>query len=87
MRLENAPDWWNFELELSPQVEELMIHRGFTEVDLRLLRQAAEDIRPTATNGRWIVATVHHGDSWEVIVEPDERDRVIVVITAYRVNP
>lgn len=63
-----------------------MIDRGFTEVDLRLMLEAAEDIRPAATNGRWVVDTVHDGDSWEVIVEPDERDRVIVVITAYRVN-
>jgi hypothetical protein len=32
------------------------------------------------------VEAAHDGDSWEVIVEPDERDRVIVVITAYRVT-
>jgi len=87
MTLENAPEWWNFELELSPHVEERMIDRGFTEVDLRLMFEAARDIGPAATNGRWTVNTVHDGDSWEVIVEPDERDRVIVVITAYRVNP
>jgi hypothetical protein len=31
--------------------------------------------------------TTHDGDSAEEIVEPDERDRVIVVITAYRVTP
>jgi hypothetical protein len=30
--------------------------------------------------------TTHDGDAWEVVVEPDERDRVIVVITAYRVT-
>jgi hypothetical protein len=28
MPLENAPDWWSFELELSPHVEERMIDRG-----------------------------------------------------------
>ena len=87
MPLENAPDWWNFELELSPHVEERMIDRGFSEVDLRLMVEAAGHVRPAATNGRWIVETSHNGDSWEVIVEPEDRDRVIVVITAYRVTP
>jgi hypothetical protein len=86
MPLENTPDWWNFELELSPHVEERMIDRGFTEVDLRLMVEAAGGVRPAATNGRWILETVHDGDAWEVIVEPDERDRVIIVITAYRVT-
>lgn len=37
MSLETHPDWWNFELELSPHVEERMIDRGFSEVDLRLM--------------------------------------------------
>jgi hypothetical protein len=86
MPLENAPDWWIFELELSPHVEERMMDRGFTEVDLRLMLETAETVRPAATKGRWIVEAAHDGDSWEVIVEPDERDRVIVVITAYRVT-
>lgn len=34
MPLETHPDWWNFELELSPHVEERMLDRGFSEVDL-----------------------------------------------------
>jgi hypothetical protein len=46
MPLENAPDWWSFELELSPHVEERMIDRGFTEVDLRMMIDAAKTIRP-----------------------------------------
>jgi hypothetical protein len=44
MPLENAPDWWSFELELSPHVEERMIDRGFTEVDLRMMIDAAKTI-------------------------------------------
>lgn len=86
MPLENAPNWWSFELELSPHVEERMIDRGFTEVDLRMMIESAETIRPAATYGRWIAEAEYDGDSWEVIVEPDERDRVIVLITAYRVT-
>lgn len=86
MPLENPPAWWNFDLELSPHIEERRIDRGFSEVDLRMMVEAAGNVRPATTSGRWIVETSHDGDSWAVIVEPDERDLVIVVITAYRVT-
>jgi hypothetical protein len=86
MPLENAPDWWSFELELSPHVEERMIDRGFSEVDLRLMFEMTTAIRRGVAKGRWILETAHDGDAWEVVVEPDEHDRVIVVITAYRVT-
>ena len=86
MSLENHPDWWNFELELSPHVEERMIDRGFSEVDLRLMIETTAAIRRGSAKGRWILETAHDGDVWEVVVEPDERDQVIVVITAYRVT-
>ena len=86
MPLKTYPDWWNFELELSPHVEERMIDRGFSEVDLRLMFEATVLIRPGVAKDRWILETAHDGDAWEVVVEPDEHDRVIVVITAYRVT-
>ncbi|MEI6241272.1 MAG: DUF4258 domain-containing protein [Planctomycetia bacterium] len=84
MPLENQPDWWEFELELSPHLLDRMIDRGFSEADLRLMVEVADEIRSGSRPGRWILATISHGDRWEVVVEPDERDRVIVVITAYR---
>jgi hypothetical protein len=86
MPLETHPDWWNFELELSPHVEERMIDRGFSEVDLRLMIETTAAIRRGGAKGRWILETAHDGDAWEIVVEPDERDQVIVVITAYRVT-
>jgi hypothetical protein len=86
MPLETYPDWWNFELELSPHVEERMIDRGFSEVDLRLMFEATFAIRSGVAKGRWILETVLDGVAWEVVVEPDQHDQVIVVITAYRVT-
>jgi hypothetical protein len=86
MPLETHPDWWNFELELSPHVEERMIDRGFSEVDLRLMLEATSAIRSGVGGGRWILETTHDSDAWEVVVEPDEHEQVIVVITAYRVT-
>ncbi len=86
MSLETHPDWWNFELELSPHVDERMIDRGFAEVDLRLMFEATAAIRRGVAKGRWILEIAHDGDAWEVVVEPDEHDHVIVVITAYRMT-
>jgi len=86
MMLEKPPDWWDFELELSPHLEDRMIDRGFSEADLRLMIEVAQDLGVGKTPGRWIVRTSHLGEAWEVVVEPDGVDRVIVVITAYRVT-
>jgi len=86
MTLENPPDWWDFELELSPHLEDRMIERGFSEADLRLMIEVAQSLGVGKAPGRWIVRTSHLGEAWEVVVEPDELDRVIVVITAYKVT-
>jgi len=61
-----------------------MIDRGFSEADLRLMMEDADGLRVGSRVGRWVIATTHLGDAWEVVVEPDEVDRVIVVITAYK---
>ena len=86
MPLETPPDWWEFELELSPHVLDRMIERDFSEADLRLMMEVANGLRPSESIGRWNVETSHLGDQWEIVVEPDVLDRVIVVITAYKVT-
>jgi hypothetical protein len=63
-----------------------MIDRDFSEAELRLMMEVANGLRSGSSPGRWNVETVHHGDAWEVVVEPDELDRVIVVITACKVT-
>jgi len=41
------PDWWSWELQLTPHLKERMVDRGFAEIDLRemlgwsMLRDAA----------------------------------------------
>lgn len=42
------------------------------------------DIRPTETEGRFIIKAVYDGDGWEIVVEPDELNQLLVVVTAYR---
>jgi hypothetical protein len=61
-----------------------MLDRGFSEADLPLMFETAIHLRPGRLEGRWIVETTHQQEAWEIVVEPDHADRVIVVVTAYR---
>lgn len=80
------PGWWEWELEITPYVRKRMEDRDFTEVDLRRMLEDGSSLRPDVVEGRWVVNTAHGGRRWEVIVEPDDVDRIVVVITAYPVD-
>jgi hypothetical protein len=80
------PPWWSWELELTSHLERRMEDRGFTELDLRAMLFRAVAIREDVLEGRFVVVTRLRGNTWEVVVEPDANDELIVVITAYRVG-
>ena len=80
------PSWWEWDLGLSVHLLKRMVDRDFTEVDLRLMLQHATRLRADVVDGRWVVETWHARHPWEVIVEPDEEIRLLVVITAYPVS-
>ncbi len=63
-----------------------MVDRDFTEVDLRRMLQHATRLRMDVVDGRWIVETWRDRHPWEIIVEPDEETRLLIVITAYPVS-
>lgn len=63
-----------------------MEDRGFTEVDLRQMLEDARGYREDVSEDRWIVETRHGGRRWEVIAEPDRREELLVIITAYPVE-
>jgi hypothetical protein len=79
------PEWWHWELDLTPHLLKRMEERDFNEVDLRTMLLHTTDCRPDALAGRWIIACRHRRRRREVIVEPDELDRVLVIVTAYPV--
>ena len=80
------PEWWEWELELSPHLLKRMVDRRFTEVDLRrMLERASGHREDVVVDGRWVIETRHRGKPWEVIVEPDWALRLLVVVTAYPV--
>ena len=82
----NWPAWWDWELELSSHVLKRMVDRGFSEVDLRSMMSAAMNLREDQQPGRYVVETSHDKRRWEVIVEPDPTDQLLIVITAYSVE-
>lgn len=81
------PDWWEWELELSPHVFKRMDDRSFTELHLRAMLEIATGYEADVVSGRWRIITRRNRKRWEVIVEPDELQLKLVVVTAYPVYP
>ena len=84
--LRSHPEWWDWELEITPHAEKRMEQRDFTDLDLRRMLDSATGLREDHFEDRWIVETIHQGGDWEVIVEPDADEFLLVIITAYAVG-
>jgi hypothetical protein len=82
----DRPEWWSWELEVSPHLLKRMLDRQFTEADLRLMLEDATGYHEDHEEGRWVVATKLAGRAWEVIVEPIEPEKVLLVVTAYPIR-
>ncbi len=80
------PEWWDWELEFSAHLLKRMVDRQSSEVNLRSMMESASGLREDDEPGRWVVETAHESRPWEVIVEPDSGDHLLIVITAYPVN-
>lgn len=80
------PAWWDWDLEFTPHLLKRMEDRGFNEVDLRTMLDAAGEYREDVVEDRWVVVTRHGRRDWEVIVEPDNDMELLVIITAYPVD-
>ena len=48
--------------------------------------EAATGYHKNHEEGRCAIETTHNGRSWEVIVEPIEDEKALVVVTAYPVE-
>jgi len=79
------PEWWEWELEITAYLEKRMVDRDFSEVELRAMLEKATGYQRDVVVGRWVIQTKHNRRKWEVIVEPDEQEELLVVVTAYPV--
>ncbi len=82
----DRPAWWGFEVVLSPHALERMQERGLGEVELRTLLHDAEDVRPSCMPGRFLITSSAGKDTWRIVVEPDELEGILIVVTAYGVQ-
>lgn len=81
------PDWWEWELELTPHLLKRMLDRRFNEVELRTMMENAAGLQPSASEeGRWVVQTRRDGEAWEIVVEPMHEEKVLVVVTGYALD-
>lgn len=71
---------------MSAHLWKRMEDRQFDELNLRRMLEYATDYRADVLDGRFVVDARHAGRHGEVIVEPDERRQLLVVITAYPVD-
>jgi hypothetical protein len=60
-----------------------MEDRSFTELDLPSMLEAAMGYHKDVAPGRWVIEVKRGRLAWEVIVEPDQTLKILVVITAY----
>ena len=64
-----------------------MADRHFSELEVRHMLSVASALRRDVVPARWIITTRHRRKAWEAIVEPDPTAQLLVVISAYRVEP
>ncbi len=80
------PEWWSWEIELSPHVPKRMVDRRFNEIDLRAMLENGSGYREDIEEGRWVISSRHDGRAWEVIVEPLIDESILLVVTAYSIE-
>ncbi len=86
MRTKRWPEWWEWELSFRDHARQVMRERDVTEVDVREMLEDARDLYWASLAGRWVVLSRWRRRLWEVVVEPDAIDGVLVVITVYEVD-
>ena len=60
-----------------------MEDRDFNEADLREMLQRAGAFKKDIVEERWVISTQHKRHAWEIIVEPDDIEKLLIIVTAY----
>jgi len=77
------PEWWNWEIEITPHIEKRMISRNFSEIELREMLINAKEFEKDIEDSRYKITSKLRTKKWEIIVEPDYFEKLLVIITAY----
>jgi hypothetical protein len=79
----NWPEWWEWDVEISSHVEKRMVTTKFNEIDLRSMLDSSSGYEKDSEEGRFLIRSVYKHKYWEIIVEPDYEEKILVIITAY----
>lgn len=79
----DLPHWWTWELSFIGHLDDRMEERGFNEVDLRAMLEHPKGLERARKPGRWLVRCRRGQEPWTIVIEPDEVEELIVVVTAY----
>jgi hypothetical protein len=82
-RVTSLPSWFAWPIEISPHATRRMPVRGFTEIDVRGMLDTPIEVIPDACPGRYLARCLWVGRRWDVILEPDDLTRIVIVVTAY----
>ena len=85
MKKRSWSEWWDWDIEFTPHLLKRMEDRNFDEVDLREMLNRSKSYKSNIVEGRWVIETQHERHPWEVIVEPNDSEKLLVVVTAYPV--
>ncbi len=80
------PEWRNWTLELTPHIEKRMVQRDLSEIDLRKMLYNARGFKKDKEQERWIIYSKIDSVNWEIIVEPDYDEKLLVAVTAYSIE-
>jgi hypothetical protein len=84
-RLRKEAAWLDWDLEISYHAHKRSGPRGFSEADLRTMIADATGFVPSQTAGRYIVHSTFGKEQWRIVVEPDDEEHALIVVTAWRV--
>lgn len=87
MRKQRLPHWWGWPLEFPEHVRKRMRQRNLSETDIRHMLFSVRSVRPLDDASRWAVDSELDRQPWRIILEPDQRERLVVVVTAYPLDP
>lgn len=80
------PEWWNWDLSFTSHAELRMEQRCVTEVEVRAMLERATAFEPNVVEGRFMIHVRHLQRPWIAIVEPDDDEKLLVVVTVYEVS-
>lgn len=80
------PDWWTWEVDLTPHLLDRLEDRGLREVELRRMLLRPASISRQIASDRWLLVARGPRELWRIVVEPDPDRQQLVVITAYPVS-